>query len=954
MNGLAWSMAAIVAVGVVLRCLYQGLWKEQRVHWVWTLVAFTPLALVGLWAFWAHQFFELLWLADLRHSENYWTNFKAKFWLACAAGSLTLLAGALLRWMTAPWENYENPLASQSDGASDDDYFAERTQKDVRIFGVIVRSVRWVVTIIGTAAAASIATLASPSALLWWNSSPIGQSEPFFGYDLSYFLFELDFRLLCRNFALVLALALCGLQYLAILAHGGIFSESRERSGRRALKVNQRLCVGLLCLLVVALFSIPVTRHAEVFDQSDRIAGISWIDSAVYLPAAWFIGAALLVAIARMIRKLKRERLGVFECLFTALGLPVCSIVLVYGVIAPIATHTVLKGSQFEREKENIERHLAATRKAFGLDAFKVEHADPREVSELSLAELKAAAPATLSNLRLWDPSALAPTISETQSGKAYYRFPDTDLVRYFESGHPRQYVVSTRELDTSRLPVEAHSWLNDHVLYTHGYGVVAAQASEASAEGNPVFRLKDIPVQSTIPGLNVTRPQIYFGEYTANHVYVQEDKPVEFDHPTDDGPGYAKSAHQGSAGIRVGSGLRRLALAWELDGFRTWGSSSISAQSRILSRRRVRERIEGIAPFLYTDEDPYKVIRPDGTMVYVVDAYTGTEMFPHSKAPKGSPRGWNYLKNSVKVVVDAYEGTVDFYEVESDPILEAWKRIYPNLIKPLSAMPQDLVEQLRYPEELFFLQAGLYGSYHMEPEGWFQQLDRWEVAIDAIKKGENGAPRLMSPYYVVGQLPGELSEEFLLFVQLTPAGRNNSAAWMVARNDGEHRNEVRVYRYPSQHQVMGPALIRGRIEQDPQLSAYLTFWRQRGSTVVNGNLLSLPIGETMLYVEPIYIKAEANPTPQLKIVVAAIGDKVGWGETFDKALEKLFDAGSKSSVPELPGGAEQVLKTLGNGDSRLEQARDHFNRYLELTGRGDFEGAAAEIKKLNAVLNGN
>ena len=950
------AMAFAVIVGVALAI--QGVVSEKSGK-IYGGCGIAVASITGwwLWGVWAEQYVELLWFRDLGQAVVFWTNFKMKLIIGVSAAILSgSIVGLKLKWF---WQPLESKLFPSTRKSSYDRYRDSEVITEPRLmwFQILLPYLRWLITVAVGVTAWYAAASYYQEALLFVSGGEFGEKDPVFGYDLSFYLYRLQLLRLVVFVLTVGSILLIIVGFIGLLLMAMNTDDSWDEKERAdvAIRSGRRVLAFAVILPVTLAYETYLGRYAHLFDQDHRIAGVSWVDANVLLPASWILVLSLLVS-AVLVWGL-RGTFGTMKAWKYLIGaglLPVVNAAIIYLVVSPIAVHSVLKGSEFQKEQVYIERTIAATRKGFGLEKFKIQSADPKGLADISLAELKANAPATLDNLRLWDPAALAPTITETQALKGYYTFPDTDIDRYLIDGKPRQFVLSTRELDPGRLPPEAHSWMNDHILYTHGYGVVASIASETTGEGNPLFRLKDMPVQSSLKELTVTRPQIYFGEYTNSHVYVNEKMEVEFDHPSDDGAGYAKTAFQGKGGIPVGSGLRRLAISWMFDGFRGWTSDSVAPDSRLLFRRTIQERVGALAPWLHIDADPYKVIRPDGTLVYVIDGYTGSSSYPYSRAPDRSPRNWNYLRNSVKVVLDAYDGTVTFYETEEDPILNVWKSVYPGLIKPLSEMPEDLERHLRYPEELFYLQAFLYGSYHMEPEAWFQQLDRWEPATDAVNKDRSGNPYYMEPYYVVGQLPGETKEEFLLFLPLTAQKRNNLSAWMVARCDGEHRNEVRVYRYSSQHQVLGPALIRGRIEQDGQLSAFMTFWRQKGSQIVNGNLLALPVAGTLLYVEPLYIKAESNPTPQLKLVVVAIGDKIGWGETFDKALEKLF-SGTTSSVPILPPGAEGIPSSLLEAPKeRLETATKHFNRYLELTGQGKLQEAGAEFEALKRVLNGN
>ena len=916
------------------------------------------LAAVSIWAgvlldAGAVVFVENLWFADLGFSQVYWQGFKMRSALLLVGGVTSGLFAALaLRWAVRPLELLV-PFADNGD------HYGDNYSSDSHRFWLQALPIlRWI-------AAGLVATIVGFVLRNYWQEAQLflagesfGEVDPVFGLDLSFYIFRLEMYEVTLFLATATIAALIVLALLAVASFAAITSPLRRVDKEGAL-VALRACLSRISwfggLLLLALAAVAyLWPYSQLFSQDGRIAGVSWMDINVRFKANWVLivalveSAVVLVIFGRPPYSMR-----------TAKALGISAAVLLLAVIAspfvvePIARSMVLKGSEQQAESVYIDRTIDATRKAFKLDAFKVEQFDPKDPSTLNFAALREKAPATLENLRMWGPASIAPNLRETQTLKGYYAFPDVDLDRYMIDGKQRLLVLGSRELDPQRLPKEAHSWVNDRLLYTHGYGVTAALANEASASGDPDFKVKDMPVVSTLKGVAVPKPQLYFGEHTIEHVYVNVGTDAEFDHPTDGGEGYAKSSYQGERGIRLGTGLRRLALAWKYDGFRGLMSTSLNENTKLLAHRTIVDRIGTIAPFLHIDADPYKVILKD-RLVYVVDGYTGSSRYPYSRSPEAAPRGWSYLRNSVKVVVDAYDGTVEFYQMEDEPVLRSWMKIHPGLVKPLAEMPAEIRQHLRYPEELFALQASLYGSYHMEADAWFQQLDRWELARDAAEpKDKDGNHPAMSPYYVVGQLPNVDHEEFLLFVPLTVQGRNNLASWMVARNDGEHLNEVHVYRFPAQRQVMGPALVRGRIEQDAQLSAYLTFWRNKGSQVLLGNLLTLPVGGTLMHVEPISIKAESSPTPQLKLVVVSIGDRVAFGQNFAEAVNRLFD-GQPASVPNLPPGVPGLpVAPVTGGDAKLQEANRVYHRYLELTGQGKVQEAGAELERLGRILNG-
>jgi hypothetical protein len=520
-----------------------------------------------------------------------------------------------------------------------------------------------------------------------------------------------------------------------------------------------------------------------------------------------------------------------------------------------------------------------------------------------------------------------------------------------------REVMLAARELNVDKLPESSRNWINDKLIYTHGYGITMNPVNGFTSEGLPTLLLSNMPVQSTAPGLNVTRPEIYFGEQTNTDVYVKT-RQQEFNYPQGDSNNLAY--YQGNGGIELGGFLRRAMIAFDRDDLAKLPfSDDVNAQSRLLMRRNLRERVAALAPFLTFDQDPYIVLGDDGKLSWILDAFTQSDTYPYSTHYSVGGQDLNYMRNSVKVVIDAYDGTTTFYVFDAqDPILAAYRGIFPSLFKDASAMPPDLRKHVRYPELLLKLQAEVYGLYHMtNPEVFYNREDLWTVATE-VGLGEGGAQQTqaMVPNFVLMKLPGESGEEFVEILPFTPANRNNLIGWIAGRSDGEHYGTSIVYDFPKTKLVDGPLQIEARIDQNAQLSGQLTLWNQQGSHVQRGALLVIPSGRALLYAEPIYLKADRSPMPELRLVVLALQDKLAYGPTFEAALSSLFGGNISSlSATESPAGptASPAGAPAPSQDlnALIAQASKDFDDYQRLTAAGKLAEAGAKLEELKQVI---
>jgi uncharacterized membrane protein (UPF0182 family) len=775
-------------------------------------------------------------------------------------------------------------------------------------------------------------------ALLYFHGGDVGTADPIFGQDIGFYLFRYPFDTWSANVvagalitALVLTVVATGvLARMVENIHGKIESQDylSRVLGRGVLTV-------VLPLLLVEVVRLYLGRYGLLDSTRGRFHGISYVDHHVSLPLSWVYMAGWLALAAGIVWYVARPAakgpwmLGGGSIVALLLCWVIGSGVVTWGVQAWVHSN------ELALEEPYIEHGITATRKAYGIDTVVTREYHPRE--GLTYEDLKKD-PESLDNIRLWDWEVLGATYQETQGMRLYYRFPDIDIDRYVLNGRVRQVMLASREIDIDKLPKESRTWNNEHLVYTHGYGVCLSGAAEFTPEGMPRMHIKDIPPVSDLPELRVKRPEIYFGELTRQHVYVNTTA-EEFSYPGDGSNVFHR--YEGRAGVRIDSGLRRLALAWSFDNFQQLMSSYITADSKLIWHRELHERIRTIAPFLRLDADTYKVIRADGTLCYLQDAYTWSSSYPYS-TPQAKG-GLNYIRAAVKISIDAYDGDVTFWVFDdSDPLLQAWQRAFPTLFRPRSEMPEDLRRHVRYPEDLFGIQARMLADYHMNARDFYMREDRWQIARDLFKRGNQE----VDPYYALMKLPGEKHTEFVLMLPCTPFERHNLVAWLGGRCDGENYGKLLVYRMPHQSLVWGPMQIDTKIDQDPEMSSALTLWKQKGSDVIRGTLLVIPIQDGLLYVEPIYLKADQLGMPQLRRVVAGYGDRVAWAENFDAALRRLF--GKEGTGPPQP-----PVPVVAETPAQLKAASAELDRYFELMGQGKPAEAGKVLENLRKMLRG-
>jgi hypothetical protein len=801
----------------------------------------------------------------------------------------------------------------------------------------------------GGAMAAQWQTLA-----LWWYAprGAVGAVDPIFARPLDFYLFTLPAWQLILGWLLTLSIIACVLAVVFLLVSGSSRALAGDRSSLAALPWRGLSITTAFLLLVVAM-RVYVGRFEHLFDHHTIFDGVTYTDAHVTLTGMLLVSAALLLGavIAAVC--------GVLAPRARWLVAAVAPAVICYAGVALVGWYVssfIVKPNELVREQPYIANNIAMTQQAYGLDHFQ-QREFPAEIT------VEAADPAnnqaTLQDIRLWDWHALQDTLRQIQEIRTYYDFPDIDIDRYQINGSMHEVMLAARELNVDKLPESSRNWINDKLIYTHGYGITMNTVNGFTTEGRPTLLLSNMPVQSTVAGLNVTRPEIYFGEMTNTDVYVKT-RQQEFNYPQGDNDN--RTLYEGDGGIELGGFLRRALIAYDRgDLAKLPFSDDVNSQSRLLMRRTVRERVTALAPFLTFDQDPYIVVGDDGRLSWILDAFTQSDSYPYSTHYSVDGQPINYMRNSVKVVVDAYDGTTTFYVFDSqDPILAAWRAIFPGLFKDAAAMPAGLRKHVRYPELLLKLQAEVYGLYHMtNPEVFYNKVDQWTVAKE-VGAGGGGAQQTqtMQPNFVLMKLPGESGVEFVEILPFTPLSRNNLIGWIAGRSDGEHYGTSIVYDFPKSKQVDGPLQIEARIDQNAQISGQLTLWNQQGSHVVRGTLLVIPSGKALLYAEPIYLQANTSPMPELRLVVLALQDKLAYGPTFEAALSSLFGGGvsslsaaessASSAAATAPAGKpqpEQDLKAL------IAQAGKDFDDYQRLTAAGKLGEAGQKLDALKQVI---
>lgn len=774
--------------------------------------------------------------------------------------------------------------------------------------------------------------------LRYLNQHSFDLVDPVFSMDVSFYLFSLPVLRFLQSWTLLaLFLALIGSLAIYALAQQNALAEGRMPVFLPHIQLHLTI-LGALILLTFAwghwlsLFDLMYSRQGVAF-------GASYTDINVSIPALQTMIVMACISAGVLVLNIFLRR--------PALTLGAIAVWVLTGTIgtslAPaLVQRYVVVPNELAREDPYIKNNIKFTNIAYGLDNVVETDFNPVQLTE----EVGGRNENTLKNIRLWDHRPLRDTYQQLQAIRRYYQFNNVDFDRYMIDGELRQVAISARELDKNELQ---DTWVTQQLQYTHGYGIVANPVNEVTREGLPNLWVQDFPPTSTV-GLEVTRPEIYYGETTNDYIFVHTTE-REFSYPSGDKNVY--SDYEGTGGVVMDSYFKRVAFATHLSDLNMLLSQEFTRDSRVMLNRSVIKRAAYIAPFLRYDNDPYMVIGDGGRLYWILDAYTTSNRFPYSEPYKDL----NYIRNSVKVVIDAYNGNLTFYVVdEKDPLIKSYRDIFPALFTPMSDMPEWTRRHIRYPETIFQIQSQQFLSYHMRDVNvFYNQEDLWEIPDENF----NGEKQPLEPYYVVLSLPDGEADEFVLIQPFTPNNKDNLIAWMAARSDGDKYGELKVFRFPKQELIFGPLQIEARIDQETEISAQITLWSQSGSKVIRGNLLVLPIEDALLYIEPLYLRAENGQIPELKRIIVATGDQIAMEETLGQALVSLFTKGQSDSPTRpttqqttRPSSPSSINLDTTNIADLAEAAGHHYDAAQTALQAGDWATYGAELEQMEATLS--
>lgn len=936
-----YSVLLLILLGISAFLFIIGAQRKKTLRMLSGLV----LAVLTLVFFWFMGFWgEALWFENLGYGQRFWTIF--------FSNGLFAVAGAAFGWLMMILFTM----------------FIPRDQKFIRginkTFGVI---------------AGGIWGLSNWDVILrFWNGVSTGQKDPILGKDVGFYLFTLPF--LDQLYSLVFSLALVVLMIIFFVTFIRIIGNSLKVYFPKLGTIRtEDFTTSLYWITGLFLIVLAVGKYLDryhiMYSQTGVVAGPGWTDVHILLPAymtvAILMAAMGLVLIIPSFRKKVQhlfvryntfpERSHFFVFITTAVAVMVIWFIAL-SVLPGAFEWLVVRPNEITYERPYISNNIKFTRDAFGLN--KIEEKQYPVSGTLTQDDVNNS-PNIFSNIRLWDWRALDAVYRQFQTIRLYYEFSDVDVDRYHFGDQYRQVMVSAREMNLSNLPLQSQTFINKRFQYTHGYGITMATVNEFTDQGLPHLLIKDIPPQSEYPSLDVKQPQIYYGESTNTHVIVNT-KEKEFDYPSGEDNVYTK--YKGKGGVQLSNFWRKFLYGWKFDGTNFLFSDYPTDKSRIMFHRQIEERVKLLAPFLNFDKDPY-VVLAGGKLYWMIDAYTTSDYFPYSQPFSSIERidykegnqtktittqvgshfeGINYIRNSVKAVVNAYDGTVDFYIVDNnDPIVKVWSKIFPHLFKPLSDMPMNLQAHMRYPTDMLLIQGLIFEKYHMtDPTVFYNQEDLWVRATE--KYYSHVQP--VEPYYVMWQLPGSDKQQFVLMLPFTPKNRQVLIGWIAGMCDPGNYGRFLAYQFPKDKTVLGPQQVETKIDQDSYLSGQLTLWDQHGSKVIRGNVLAIPINNTIFYVEPIYLQAETAAYPELRLVVVMQGDNMSYAKTFDQALNGLFSK-SPAATTFFAQPGQVVSEVKQSVLQKAQQANDAFNNYLKYSGEKRFNEAAKELEKLQQAL---
>lgn len=860
------------------------------------LIIAVPLVLLSISSTWI---FEWMWLDELGYSQIFWTLRGTQVILTLGAFLIAAVYFTFNFRYLAKQLRYVNlggtPLQGVNINFSSDDAY-----KRMRLFF--------------TMAALVIALMFAFSFYIRWDESlrfisgvEFGEVDPLFGNDIGFYMFDLPFLNVLQGSLVSIVFLTLTILVLSYVFTGLFRVQSFNRFDAPSQVLNHITINAGIWLLLLS-WGFFLDRYELLFKSDGIVFGAGYTDVMIQLPSIWIL---FILSLVLSLIFFLNHWIKLTKYIPGVLALFVAVLVLGRVLIPSVIQQFNVEPNELELETPYLENNIQMTRLAYNLDT--VQEVEYEADDTLGIADIRNNQDA-VDNIRLWDPRLLIGTYKQLQEIRSYYEFYTVDNDRYTVDGDVKQMMLSAREI-ARNLPSQSDTWVNRHMQYTHGYGMVMSPVTETNSQGEPILMVRNLPPVYESDDLSVENPAIYYGENSSGY-YIVNSGVEELHYPEGDDNVYIH--YDGTGGIPFNNIFRKLLFAWEFSDMNILLSDYIQDDSRLQTWRSVQERINKITPFLQLDSDPYLVLN-NGKLFWIQDAYTTSSYFPYSEQYEGR---YNYIRNSVKIVVDAYEGSVDYYVIdEEDPVLKVYDSLFPDIFKPIDELPNGMENHFRYPQDLFEIQIETFSRYHMTaPQVFYNQEDLWTRPNEKY----GGQQLLMEPYYVLARLPDDPNLEFMLISPLTPENRDNMISWMAAKSDAANYGDLIVYKLPKERLIYGPAQIEARIDQDPEISRQIALWDQRGSRVIRGNLMVIPIENSFLYVEPVFLLAEGVEIPQLQRVIVAIGDDISMQPTIEQAIFDLFGQDADFIMPGvMTDEAGPVMPTGMPADSLLADSQN-------------------------------
>ena len=943
-----YTIIILILLFFGIRFIYVGAKKQKRSNiYLGGIIILLTFLFFQFMSFWGDK----LWYDSL--------GFTQRFWIEIAAKAGMIVAGAALSGLLI--------LAFTSSIDKRNLFFRYLALGIGVLYGGIWGHTNWEVI------------------LKFFNSLNTGLTEPILNRDASFYMFILPFYKEVNAFFIVILIISIASLLLSLYSQDNMSGKlSYEEINILGVKIGRSVVIAGSLLFIALAFQKYIARYDLLFSDWGAVSGPGWTDVNVRLPAylvtaiiTFLVGLVFFLPTTRrrLIRYLKKYQIQPYNLVPSVFGILFSGMLLVWLLILAIIPGAfqglVVEPNEISLEKPFIENNIRFTRHGFDLDDIEEkQYPASKQFTRQTVDSNKT----VFSNIRLWDWSALLQVYDQFQEIRLYYEFDDVDMDRYTYNNQYQQVMISAREMELSNLPEKSQTFVNKRFKYTHGYGITMSEVNEFTQNGLPVMPIKDIPPATNYPELQVEQPQIYYGEATTTHV-VANSKTEEFDYPSGEENVY--TTYGGKGGVQLSNSWRKFLYGWKFDGTKFFFSSYPDKDSRILFNREISSRVKKVAPFLQYDNDPYPVL-VKGKLYWIIDAYTTSSSFPYSE-PYNSQEvidfshgdqekqlvnnvashlhGANYLRNAVKVVINAYNGDITYYIYnENDPIIQIWAKVFPGMMKDKDEMPGEIRAHIRYPVDKMLVQGQVYAKYHMtDPTVFYNQEDLW---IRATEKYHNTI-KPVEPYYIMWERPGSNQAEFTLIQPFTPKNRQVLIGWIAGLSDGENYGRFMAYKFPKDKRILGPQQVETKIDQDAELSSQLTLWDQRGSNVIRGNVLAIPVGNTLMYVEPIYLQSETAAYPELRLVCIMHGDNLSYAASFGDALEGIFKGKPVKKISavaeEEKEEGEKTQQEPAKTSTNLNLIRDadqYLNSYLESMGSQQFDQAARSLQNLKETLN--